>query len=780
METTVITSARAGEEIEEARLDPWSIGLWSAAVLLAAMSFPAANWTDSLGLVPVVAAAGLVLGFILIRSRLSETVAALLGLGYGAVFVFWEMTSVLDPGMLWRERVLNLVGRLGVFFTLILSGQPSRDALMFVFLMASTFWWIGVLGTWLLFRRHQLWLALLLPGLAVFLNVYFYRFGERLQLYLPLFVLAALALIVRTEFNERRERWERLRAQVPTDLAGRMAQTGVVVALLLVGVAWVWPSITGSGAETPGPTASGYSPVGDFFSDALAGLRSPVNLYGETFGDVLALGAGRDPGQTAVFQASLDQAIPAGSRLYWRARVFDTYQGHEWKTSQGEPVSFRPRDDNVVPQPGTSRIEIDAVIWPFNPATKLLYVPAQLDWLNRSAELRAIRDQGQIVDVLEASSDQIIVPGETYRSRSEIAAPTVAQLRGAGIDYPEWVTAGYLQLPEDFPATVEALAQEIARSATNPYDKAAGVTDWLRRNITYQRVTESPPPGVEPVEWFLFTSKTGFCDYYASAAVLMLRSLGVPARMAVGYASGTYDPDTDRYYISAADSHSWPEVYFPGYGWVEFEPTVSQPELVRPAGSAAAGAGSAAQPENPEGAADNVPAEGAGDALRGIPEGVDVPAAIVPVVDYLPYAAIVLLIAIAAVTLTPARTPAARLALLGTRRAGLRVPGWLRDWATPPTTEAARVYRRLAPWPARLGLSPSSEDRTPHERAEVLAAELPESRGEISAIADGYAAERYGGRTPERGSSARAWRTLRLRLYVAALSKVADGLLGRE
>ena len=126
------------------------------------------------------------------------------------------------------------------------------------------------------------------------------------------------------------------------------------------------------------------------------------------------------------------------------------------------------------------------------------------------------------------------------------------------------------------------LAVTITEGLEMPYDKAIAVTSWLRQNIQYSRITDSPPEDVEPIDWFLFDYQIGYCNFYASAEVIMLRSLGIPARLAAGYARGEYTPSDGLYQVEGEDSHSWPEVYFPGYGWIEFEPTVSQAIITRP------------------------------------------------------------------------------------------------------------------------------------------------------------------------------------------------------
>jgi hypothetical protein len=173
-----------------------------------------------------------------------------------------------------------------------------------------------------------------------------------------------------------------------------------------------------------------------------------------------------------------------------------------------------------------------------------------------------------------------------YRVRSHISNPTVVQLRQSGDNYPDWVKQRYLQMPVKISTQIAELAKSITKNLDNPYDKADAITRWLRNNIDYKESLPPPPPNVDPIEWFLFTYKQGYCNYYATAEVLMLRSVGIPARIAVGYAEGAYDSQTDLYTVRQKDSHAWPEVFFNGVGWVEFEPTVSQPARLLASGGA--------------------------------------------------------------------------------------------------------------------------------------------------------------------------------------------------
>lgn len=133
------------------------------------------------------------------------------------------------------------------------------------------------------------------------------------------------------------------------------------------------------------------------------------------------------------------------------------------------------------------------------------------------------------------------------------------------------------------PARVGQLALEVTAGAATPYDQALALEAYLRR-FPYDLSVSAPPAGRDAVDYFLFDAQAGYCDYYASAMVVMARSLDIPARLAVGYTSGAYDPTGHSFVVTEQNAHSWPEFYFPQIGWVRFEPTASlaQPERLIP------------------------------------------------------------------------------------------------------------------------------------------------------------------------------------------------------
>jgi transglutaminase-like putative cysteine protease len=193
------------------------------------------------------------------------------------------------------------------------------------------------------------------------------------------------------------------------------------------------------------------------------------------------------------------------------------------------------------------------------------------------------------------ASSESMGPGTIYTVVSYDTAATAAELQAAtapanqvgqavgttSLDADE--VARYLQLPHGYPR-VAALAASITQAtgsadSTDPhtYDKVAAIEQWMATHVRY--TTDIPPlaPGSDAVNSFLFGTRRGYCEQISTATVVMLRSLGIPAREAVGYVPGSYNPITDLYDVQAKDAHAWVQVWFPGYGWQNFDPTANVP-----------------------------------------------------------------------------------------------------------------------------------------------------------------------------------------------------------
>ena len=202
-------------------------------------------------------------------------------------------------------------------------------------------------------------------------------------------------------------------------------------------------------------------------------------------------------------------------------------------------------------------------------------------WRNQKVVTLRRKDP-EIPEVVNWEFKRALPQEQPYTLYSFVSQATNDQLQMAGDEYSTFITDHYLQLPSTLPDRVRDLAERITQDAETPLDKVLAIENYLRNEggFEYSQDIESPPTNADGVDWFLFETKTGYSDYFGSSMTVMLRSVGVPARMAAGYAPGEVDIP-GRWAIRDRDSHGWTQAYFPGHGWIDFEPTTAWAPLDR-------------------------------------------------------------------------------------------------------------------------------------------------------------------------------------------------------
>jgi transglutaminase-like putative cysteine protease len=375
---------------------------------------------------------------------------------------------------------------------------------------------------------------------------------------------------------------------------------------VIILIAWNSPAL----ANTISPISNLYQAIERPWNDAkermsylFASLRATVGLITDYYAAEQPLGTGNTNSDSPVMQITAPRVDFPGQRYYWRARTYDFYDEGTWVTTIEDEINFDPSGGDLAISDGGERTIVEVEITPRS-ALITLYGPTQPLWFSKAGSMDYVLTDGGNFDIVHMKASPFIRSDEPYTVRASLATITLAELREAGTDYPQWVVDRYLQIPEDITPRTRLLAQRLAEGRDNAYDIAATMTVWLRENIEYVEFIDNPPGGQEPLDWFLFDYRKGFCNYYSSSMVIMLRSLGIPARWAVGYAQGNqiggqapdlpdqlrgqvpeiFYEDEETYNVRQLDAHAWPEVYFPGIGWIEFEPTVSQIPLFRPSG----------------------------------------------------------------------------------------------------------------------------------------------------------------------------------------------------
>lgn len=276
-----------------------------------------------------------------------------------------------------------------------------------------------------------------------------------------------------------------------------------------------------------------------------------------------------------------DISVP---RHYWRWLTYDQYDGRGWSTSPITSGSYSA-DETLFEFSGEGYSLIHQTVKKAFPADGHLYWTGSLVRVSQPFESTWRVQPPQKDPLLHMDMLGSLVEAQQYSALSLIPQLNETQLREAPQSYPREISENYLTLPNTISQRVLDLAAELTAQPQNAYDKAKAIEAYLR---TYPYSLDVPalPPDKEITDYFLFELKTGYCDYYATSMVVLARAAGLPARMVIGYSSGEYNRTTALYTVREANAHSWVEVYFPTVGWVEFEPTASQPAIERPLDSA--------------------------------------------------------------------------------------------------------------------------------------------------------------------------------------------------
>jgi transglutaminase-like putative cysteine protease len=275
-------------------------------------------------------------------------------------------------------------------------------------------------------------------------------------------------------------------------------------------------------------------------------------------------------GNTLVMQ------VRAQRPSYWVGETFDTWQGGSWTESQ--PVPRRPlRQSSPFVLPislgevplGRSDLQTFYVA---SPTANLVFHAESADELWFPAGKVYVAEDGTIVSPLGLGS------GSIYTVDSQVSTATPAQLRSddSPLSLPPDTLRHEEQLPHPYPRVL-ALAESVTAGDPTTYDKVQSLIDWIGTHTRYSLDIPPLPAGADTVDEFLFGNRVGFCEQISTSLAVMLRSLGIPAREAVGYVPGGYNPITDLFQVHANDAHAWVQVWFPGYGWQDFDPTAAVP-----------------------------------------------------------------------------------------------------------------------------------------------------------------------------------------------------------
>jgi protein-glutamine gamma-glutamyltransferase len=272
---------------------------------------------------------------------------------------------------------------------------------------------------------------------------------------------------------------------------------------------------------------------------------------------------------------TLVMLVRAQRPSYWVGETFDTWDGQNWSATHATSHSIREESPFILPLPAGDppRGQLDLQTFYVEGSTADLVFHAE-----SAAEIWFPTTR-----VFYSTDGTVVSPiglgrGAIYSVESQVTRASPADLRDAPSKetLPPATEKNDLQLPNPY-RRVHALAESITASDHSTYDKVQSLIAWIGTHTRYSTNIPPLPSGADTVDEFLFGNRVGFCEQISTSLTVMLRSLGIPAREAVGYVPGSYNPITDLYEVRADDAHAWVQVWFPGFGWQDFDPTAAVP-----------------------------------------------------------------------------------------------------------------------------------------------------------------------------------------------------------
>ena len=500
-----------------------------ALYLLVLTGFGTLVATGGLGLMTVllVGAALLFRGYLLLRRRIwliAERWTGFLTLGYIAFY--------LADFFLISHGFLNATVHL-VLFVMVLrlfSAQRDRD---FYFLSVIAF--LMVLS------------AALLTVDSIFLLAF------------AVFMLTAVVAFILMEMRHNSARTSvhsrELSGPANRNMATSLAFASPVLVLCILvaatGIFFLLPRVSAG-------YMSAYSPSGEITT----GFSDDVELG--RIGEI-------QQSSSVVMHIQIDGDERGSFDLKWRGVALSNFDGRTWSNNRGQRV-LSPQPDGFFVLPARPHDPRNTASHPVH--YQVLMEPLGMNLFFLAATPESLEGNYRNVSVDGGGAVfnlDIEHPVSRYQATSDIAQPGPSELRQAGTNYPPYVDARYVKLPVLDPR-IPRLAEQITAAAGTNYDKAAALESYLRTHFTYSLQLGRTVPH-DPLANFLFERKQGHCEYFASSMAVMLRTLGIPSRMVNGFRTGEFNDVTSQYLVRASNAHSWVEAYFPGHGWIAFDPT---------------------------------------------------------------------------------------------------------------------------------------------------------------------------------------------------------------
>jgi transglutaminase-like putative cysteine protease len=570
----------------------FSLFLVAAVVYSTIWSVQSAGWVDHLGILTWVTALGLLGGVIASKQkRFPRWAVHLVAILLGIILAYWQTAAAFYAGSL-----IMFAHGIYAWFLSVIAGGTGEDDSIFLFFITALSFLLAYASAWFVYRTRSPWLMIIANAVVLLINLS--NLDPGFVIFLVIFLMAALLLLLRFNLYESIKRWRKQGLRYADDLGWDVMQTGTLVSIGILIVSWFlpWGYTNPYAAQIWNLNANPIVQFEDTWNRILS-MSGGTNIANHgNFRDTLVLGGNPNLNHVPVFQ--VDSTDPS---QYLAALNYDTYDGRGWSNTGTQsiqlPQNNPTQNDTTYVHTVTQHV---LVVNPPGEDLQYLFGAPEIQSVNQNTTEILGSDGDSLVALLDKNGR--LTAGEQYTVMSYVSSASEDQLRSIPMpansphlssNYPGQYPVQYfepatlnanLQLPKGLDPRIAALARRITANAPTMYDKAVAIEKYLSNPSIFTYDTNiNPPPGQDPVAWFLFESgNKGYCNYFASAMAIMLRTLGIPARISVGYTNGKYDTKVRKYVIDGSDAHAWTQVYFAGYGWINFEPSAGFPSFVRP------------------------------------------------------------------------------------------------------------------------------------------------------------------------------------------------------
>jgi transglutaminase-like putative cysteine protease len=579
----------------------WSALLILLLALMIARSTATAAWVGGIDVVTAVALGGaLVMGALAVAA-----IPWAAGLSLGLIAAPVVAAVVAGPALRAVHPGDTLsIGLVGTWWSRLSTGSApgdpfgysvSADPAFYLFLICMLMWVTGGWLSWCVLRWRRPMLGLV-PGAAAFATNLLNYPADQNGYTLAILVLT-LALLLWTNYTSSIANATRARVKLTGDARWDFWESGLVAMAALIVLAILLPplSTVDRTIEVSSTAFSSWAKLQQRLSHPAFTGRGNQGAGTTGFSTEVKLSGPLKKTHEIVFTYTFTSS--SGPRYFRGVNETSTFGG-EWRYPTAIHLTQRI-GKNQVPQYAEDYQKLALTLYQVNMVSPpvgnsdILFYPGVLWRADRESVASEVilPFVPSLMTIDRLSSVVPPVSSGKYIVTTEYSTATDADLKEAGTAYPDWLSS-YSSLPpsgyrsKEVMSRIHQLALDITEGAgaVTPYDKAKAIETYLRTNYTYT-LDVTTPNGVDPLAYFLFDSKKGYCEFFASAMGDMLRSLGIPTRLVNGFGPGNYDTATNAWIVRGEDAHTWVETYFPSYGWIPFEPTPDQVYTPIPRGS---------------------------------------------------------------------------------------------------------------------------------------------------------------------------------------------------